>query len=663
MGHDVDAGGSGQAARGGHAVVGVDDSHVGEQRVVGERPLDAGLLVGDDGERRALGAGTRRGRDGDEVGLLAHLGESEDTLADVHEVHGHVLKLALGVLVHHPHDLAGVHSGATADGDDDVRLKESHLLGAATCALQRRIGLDVVEAVVGDAHLVELGLDGAGVAILEEELVGDDEGALLAHDGTELVEGDGRGTLLEVDLLGSAEPQHVLTALGHSLNVDQVLHPNVLGDGVAAPGAAAQGQRRLHAKVVQVTDAAVRGRGVDDDTAGLHDVLEQADLLGLGGVHVQRGGVARATGEHQVLGLVDGLLEVLGMVHGQDRGELLVGELLLGGVGGGDLGDQDLGLGGNLDAGELGDLGGSHAGDAVIEGAVLEHGGTQGLHLGTLLDEVAAALLELGLNLVIDGVDDGHGLLGSADHAVVEGLGVDDGVDGEQHVGGVVDDDRGVTGANAQGGLARGVGGLDHARATGGEDDVDVAHDHVGQLDGGDIDPADDALGGAGLDGGVKHELGGGDGALGGSRVRGDDDGVAGLQADQRLEDRSGGGVGRRDDGAHDADGLGDLGDAVGLVALQDTTGLGVLVSVVDVLCGVVVLDDLVLKNAAAGLLDGHLRQRDTSLVGGHGGLIEDLVDLLLRVRSKKRLGLSHLSELSLKRLYVVHNCGSSVFR
>lgn len=67
---------------------------------------------------------------------------------------------------------------------------------------------------------------------------------------------------------------------------------------------------------------------------------------------------------------------------------------------------------------------------------------------------------------------------------------------------------------------------------------------------------------------------------------RGDDDGVAGLQADQRLEDRGGGGVGRRDDGAHDADGLGDLGDAVSLVALQDTTGLGVLVSVVDVLCG-----------------------------------------------------------------------------
>ena len=45
VGHDVDAGSCGEA-RGGHAVVGVDDSHVGEQRVVGERPLDAGPFVG-----------------------------------------------------------------------------------------------------------------------------------------------------------------------------------------------------------------------------------------------------------------------------------------------------------------------------------------------------------------------------------------------------------------------------------------------------------------------------------------------------------------------------------------------------------------------------------------------------------------------------------------
>ena len=392
-------------------------------------------------------------------------------------------------------------------------------------------------------------------------------------------------------------------------------------------------------------------------------MLELSDLLALCRVHVERGGVARATCEDEVLCLVNGLLEVLGVIHSEDRGELLVGELFLLGIGGGDLGDQDLGLGGNLDAGELGDLGGSHAGDAVIECAVLEHGGTQGVHLGTLLDEVAAATLELSLDILVDGVEDGDGLLGSADHAVVERLGVDDGVDGELDVRGIVDDDRGVAGADAECGLTGGVSSLDHARATGCENDVDVAHDHVGQLDGRLVDPADDALRSTGLDSCVENELGGGDGALGGCRVRGDDDGVTGLQADERLEDGRGGRVGGRDDSANDTDRLGDLGDAVSVVALDDTAGLGVLVSVVDVLSGVVVLDDLALENATACLLDGELGQRNTSLVGGHSSLVEDLVYLLLSVLSEFSLGLTHRFEFGLKRLHVVHDGGSSVFR
>ena len=140
MGHNVDAGSSGKAARSRHGVIDVDDRHVGQQRVVSERPLDAGVLIGDDRERRYLGAGTRGGRNGDEVSLLAHLGEGEDTLADVHEVHGHVLEVALGVLVHHPHDLTGVHSGSAADRDDDVGLEEGHLGGTAARALQRGVG-------------------------------------------------------------------------------------------------------------------------------------------------------------------------------------------------------------------------------------------------------------------------------------------------------------------------------------------------------------------------------------------------------------------------------------------------------------------------------------------------------------------------------------------
>ena len=132
-------------------------------------------------------------------------------------------------------------------------------------------------------------------------------------------------------------------------------------------------------------------------------------------------------------------------------------------------------------------------------------------------------------------------------------------------------------------------------------------------------------LGGAGGLGGLAHDAGGLGGALAGARVRRDEDGVAGLQADERLEDGRGGGVGRRDDGGHEAERLGDLLVAEGGVVGDDVAGLHVLVLVVDVLGGVVVLDDLVLHDTVASLLDGHLGQRDAGLVGGHGGLIEDL--------------------------------------
>ena len=52
---------------------------------------------------------------------------------------------------------------------------------------------------------------------------------------------------------------------------------------------------------------------------------------------------------------------------------------------------RDLGLGGTSMPASSAILAAAMPGDAVIECAVLEHGGTQGVHLGTLLDEVAAA--------------------------------------------------------------------------------------------------------------------------------------------------------------------------------------------------------------------------------------------------------------------------------
>ena len=186
VGEDVDAGGGGEALGLRHHVVGVDDGHGRHELVVRDGPLDAGLGVRDDGERRDLGAGARGGRDRDELGLLAHLLEAVDALADVHEVDGHVVELLLRVLVHGPHDLAGVHRGAAADGDDHVRLERAEQLHALLGVLQLRVGRDAPEAGVDDAHLVQGLLDLLGEAGLVQEGVRDDEGALAAVDLLEL---------------------------------------------------------------------------------------------------------------------------------------------------------------------------------------------------------------------------------------------------------------------------------------------------------------------------------------------------------------------------------------------------------------------------------------------------------------------------------------------
>ena len=179
-------------------------------------------------------------------------------------------------------------------------------------------------------------------------------------------------------------------------------------------------------------------------------------------------------------------------------------------------------------------------------------------------------------------------------------------------------------------------------------------HELVGELQRGDVNPRDDALGQTGLLRGLAHDAGGLDGALLGARVRADDDGVSRLEADQRLEDCRRCGVGGGDDGGDDAKGLGDLLVAERRVVLDNAAGLEVLVLVVDVLGGKVVLDDLVLHDAHAGLLHRHLGERNAGLVRSHGGRIEDLVHLLLGERGELRLGGAHLLDACCQRVHAV---------
>ena len=631
MGHGVDAGGSGQTLGGVHHHVGVHDGHLGQQLVVRQRILDAGGFIGDDGEGGHLGAGAGGGGNGDEIRLFAHLGEGVDTLADIHKAHGHVLEVRLGMLIQHPHDLARVHGGTAADGEDQVRLEGRHLRRALSGTGEGGIGSYVVEGGVGDPHGVQLLLHRLGVAVLVQEGVGDDKGLLIIF---QFGQSHGQAALLEINLFRRAEPEHILPPNCHCLDVQQVLDAHVLGNGVAAPGAAAQRQGGSQLEVVQVADAAVGGRSIHQDAAGFHFLRKGVQLL-LPAHRVQIDGscVAVAAILDKGVRLVHGVGEVGRPVHGKHGGQLLVGKGF-GEIGGGHFADEDFGAFGDVNARQRRDGVGGLTHDLGVQCAVNQDGCANLVGFFRVQD-VAAALDEFRLDPVVDAVQHHHALLGSADHAVVKGLGMDDGGNRQQNVGAVVNDGRGVAGADAQSGLAGGVGSLHHAGAAGGEDQVGFRHHLIGQLQRGLVDPRDDAFRRAGGHRRFQHHPCGGDGAALRSRMGADDDAVAGLQGDQGLENGGGSGVRGGNDRRDNADRLGNALNAVGRVFLDDAAGLGILVGVVNIFGGIVVLDDLILHHAHAGLGYGLLGQRNAHLVGGGGGGQEDLIHLLLGVGGK----------------------------
>ena len=546
------------------------------------------------------------------------------------------------MLVEDPHDLRGVHRRAAADGDDDVRLEARHQLGAFLRAGEGRVGSHVRERGEHDALLLEALLNRLRVAVRIEEGIRHDERLLLAELLAKFLERHREAALLLIHLFRRAEPQHVLSSHGHSLDVDEVLDADILRNRVPAPASAAERERRNKHEVVDVADAAEARRHVHEQTAGLHPLCELVELgLLVEFVDPEDRRVAKTAVVHeQGLRDVERMVEILALVHAEDRRELLVAERL-GAVRGGRLADEDLRVLGHLEARHLGNRHRALTNDLRIQCAVDEHRRADLVRFG-LVEEVAATLRELGLDGVVDLLVGDHRLLRRADHAVVEGLRVDDRVDGVDDVTARVENRRRVAGADAEGRRAGAVGGLHHAGTSRREDDVGLLHEEVRLRQARRLDPADDVLRGACLHGRVQHNLRRRDRGVLGARMRTDHDAVARLEREQRLEDGSRSGVRRRDDGADDADRLGELHHAARRVLLDHAAGLRVLVGVVDVLGRKVVLDDLVLDDAHAGLGDGHLGEGDALAVRRKRRGLENRVHLLLRVRRVLLLRRSH---------------------
>ena len=113
-------------------------------------------------------------------------------------------------------------------------------------------------------------------------------------------------------------------------------------------------------------------------------------------------------------------------------------------------------------------------------------------------------------------------------------------------------------------------------------------------------------------------------------RVKAEDDGVAGLGADQRLEHGGGGGVRHRRHARHHAHRLRHFDVAFQVVFVDYAHRLLVLDGVPDILGGKDILDDLVFEHTAPGLIHRHVREQHVVLKPGQRHRMHRIVHLLL---------------------------------
>ena len=336
----------------------------------------------------------------------------------------------------------------------------------------------------------------------------------------------------------------------------------------------------------------------------------------------------------------EALLLVAGLEHGLNRCQFLQGQ----GFHGADLvalGGQNGHILGYLEAGPAGDELGGLARNLGVEPGSGRIGTGMGPHAEHVLlqldlllgvDEVSLAPLHLLDHPAIHILMGDDGLLCSADHAVVKMLGQDQVVDGPGHVDPAVHICRGIAGTYAQCRLARGIGGLDHAGAPGGQNGgyPGVLHEGPGGFDRGVPDPLDAIARSARLDGSVADDPGRLHRAALCVGVESEDDGATGLQGQQRFEDGCRGGVGHRGHAGYNSHRLGHLDDAVHVVLADDAHGALPGQVIGHMLAGKDVLGGLVLHQAAPGLLHGHLRQGQVLVQGRDRGLGHDPIHLFL---------------------------------
>src|SRR5712692_2504792 len=251
---------------------------------------------------------------------------------------------------------------------------------------------------------------------------------------------------------------------------------------------------------------------------------------------------------------------------------------------------------------------------------------------------LTAAFLERQL---ADGLLGNDSLLGGADRAVVKGLPRKDIGHGFAHVGCSLDVGGHVARAHAVRRLAGAVRRAHKARAAGCQDHADVAvpHQLLRSLERGVRHAIDQALGRTDAQRCTAHHVGRFANAADRRRVRAQDDGVAGLDGNQRLVDRRRSRIRGRNHRGDDAYRRGDFEDALFFVLAQDSHGAHAADGAVHVHRAQAVLDDLVGDVAVAGLFHRQPRERLRGSRGCFGAGVHNGVHLLLGKCGKFFLG------------------------
>lgn len=108
-----------------------------------------------------------------------------------------------------------------------------------------------------------------------------------------------------------------------------MLDADVFGNRVAAPCAAAERERRRRFEIVQVADGALRGRRIDEHTAGLHRLLPLFDLRLFGDrIDIEGGSVAVTAVRDQAFRFLHGVVEIFRAVQSEHGGKFFVRERL-----------------------------------------------------------------------------------------------------------------------------------------------------------------------------------------------------------------------------------------------------------------------------------------------------------------------------------------------